>query len=319
MQEQPTSNSLEVAQTGGNQPSATQGNYARRSRDAQLTRILIVDDEESILWALSQNLSLMNDTYAIGTATSAEEALSIMQTTRIDIVITDLRLPKMDGLAFAKLLRERAPHTRIIMMTAFGTDDIEKRAFAAGCYAYIEKPFSVEMLLRFLLSPDGEDRPEVCDDEPLPILNDEELWVRGPNSSPAPDRAMHKQRMRELLRMRSHRRPPKVLRDFTEDELSLAPEQNEPKYQHVLDSIFTDDTFTLLPEDASIIKQASERERKKHEQVRQLVRDGIDQFRSFRLADAEKTWARALEIDPHCEEARKNLRVLEKVLKTKTC
>ncbi len=313
MQEQSTSNSPNTARTTANHAS-----YGRKSRDAQLTRILIVDDEESILWALSQNLSLMSDTYAIGTATSAEEALAIMQTTRIDIVITDLRLPKMDGLAFSAVVRERAPNTRVIMMTAFGNDDIEKRAFAAGCYAFIEKPFSIEILLRFLLTPENEERGEVCDDEPLPILNDEELWVRG-NASSVADRIVHKQRMRELLRLRSHRRPPKVMRNFNDDELSLAPEPNEPKYQHVLDSIFTDDSFTLLPEDAPLMKGATERERRQRVMVRQLVREGIDQFRSFRLADAEKSWVRALELDPHCAEAERNLRVLEKVLKTKTC
>ncbi len=100
MQEQSTSNSPNTARTTANHAS-----YGRKSRDAQLTRILIVDDEESILWALSQNLSLMSDTYAIVTATSAEESLAIIQTTRIDIVITYLRLPKMESMTRPTMAR----------------------------------------------------------------------------------------------------------------------------------------------------------------------------------------------------------------------
>lgn len=113
-------------------------------------RILVVDDEESILWSLSQNLTMANDSYCVGTAESAEEALSLIDRTGVDVLITDYKLPKMDGLKLIESVRQNSPDTRSILMTAYGSPEVLSRANARGSFAYVEKPFTVDQLLHYI-------------------------------------------------------------------------------------------------------------------------------------------------------------------------
>ncbi len=114
------------------------------------SRILIVDDEESILWSLSRTLSHSNDGYLIGTARSAEEALEILKATKVDVLLTDLKLPKMNGLDLTRNVKKVSPNTRAILMTAYGNDVIFKKANEFGCVAYIEKPFAIDRLVEYI-------------------------------------------------------------------------------------------------------------------------------------------------------------------------
>lgn len=120
-------------------------------------RILLVDDEEAVLWSLSQNLSFFNNNFKVGTALSAEDALDILSATSVDVLVTDLRLPKQSGLELLSSLRSHAPQTRSILMTAYGSDDVISQAIELGCFAYLEKPFSIQQLLDYITAP--VDRP----------------------------------------------------------------------------------------------------------------------------------------------------------------
>ncbi|MCB0344958.1 MAG: response regulator [Bdellovibrionales bacterium] len=121
-------------------------------------RILVVDDEESILWSLSQNLTMANDSYCVGTAESAEEALTMIDKTGVDVLITDYKLPKMDGLRLIESVNQNSPDTRSILMTAYGSPEVMGKANARGSFAYVEKPFTVDQLLHYItesISADG--------------------------------------------------------------------------------------------------------------------------------------------------------------------
>ena len=85
--------------------------------------------------------------YSIETAGSSEEALEKVGDLEFDLLITDHRLPKMDGLQLAKSVHEHSPTTWSIVVTAVGTDDDRDEAFKKGCIAYVERPFDPDQLL----------------------------------------------------------------------------------------------------------------------------------------------------------------------------
>lgn len=110
-------------------------------------RILIVDDEESVAFFLSENLSGLEAGYEVETALSGPEALARMAPRPFDLLITDLRMPGMDGLGLIKRVRALHPDTRLILMTAFGDPQVEATAYRLGACRYITKPFSVDALM----------------------------------------------------------------------------------------------------------------------------------------------------------------------------
>ena len=114
--------------------------------DENRMRILIVDDEETILRSLSYSLTELDNTYKVETASSAEEALEIMREQPVDLVISDLRLPEMDGLKLTENVHRSNPETSSILITAFGNDEISKSAERQGTL-YLEKPFNIDDLI----------------------------------------------------------------------------------------------------------------------------------------------------------------------------
>jgi CheY-like chemotaxis protein len=110
-------------------------------------RILIVDDEKSTVFFLSENLTELGSGYEIETAGSGEEALHMIANHPFDLVITDLRMPGVDGLGLIEAIRATNPKTRLILMTAYGSDEVEASARRLEVYRYITKPFRVEELI----------------------------------------------------------------------------------------------------------------------------------------------------------------------------
>ncbi|MBL0224974.1 MAG: sigma-54-dependent Fis family transcriptional regulator [Geobacteraceae bacterium] len=107
-------------------------------------RILIIDDDTSLRRVLEYNLQETG--YAVATAASGEEGLSRFDEVSPALVITDMKMPGMDGMQVLKAVKERAPETLVIMITAFGTVDIAVEAMKAGAYDYITKPFNRDEL-----------------------------------------------------------------------------------------------------------------------------------------------------------------------------
>ena len=114
-------------------------------------RILIVDDEEDITWTLSKRLSKDNDKFEVLCANSGRDALGILNKVPVDMVITDVRMPEVSGLELLLQIRDRFPSTKVIIMTAYGSSDIQLEANSRGCFQYIEKPFEIGDLRDIIL------------------------------------------------------------------------------------------------------------------------------------------------------------------------
>ena len=106
------------------------------------SRILIVEDEDKLRRVVQLHLEAAG--YEVDHAPSAEQALP--RAAVADLVLTDLRLPGMDGLAFLKELHERNPHSAVIVMTAHGSIEAAVEAMKQGAADFLQKPFSLDHL-----------------------------------------------------------------------------------------------------------------------------------------------------------------------------
>lgn len=124
-------------------------------------RVLVVDDEENLNWSLVN--SLQKEGYLTEGAYTAEAALARLSDSAFDCVISDVKMPGMDGFELMQWLRQHRPQTRVIMMTAFGSPTARQEALRNGVIAYLEKPFDLRSLkdeLRRLASADTAGRAE---------------------------------------------------------------------------------------------------------------------------------------------------------------
>ena len=106
--------------------------------------ILVVDDEAQITRVLKTTLSSQG--YGIRSASDGEEALQLMKDWTPDLVVTDLRMPNMDGLELCRRIRTES-HIPIIVLSVKGEETIKVEALDAGADDYITKPFSINELL----------------------------------------------------------------------------------------------------------------------------------------------------------------------------
>jgi two-component system NtrC family response regulator len=107
-------------------------------------KILVIDDDTSLRRVLEYNLQEAG--YDVTPAASGEEGLRLFDEETPGLVITDMKMPGMDGMQVLKGVRERSPEALVIMITAFGTVDVAVEAMKAGAYDYITKPFNREEL-----------------------------------------------------------------------------------------------------------------------------------------------------------------------------
>jgi len=112
-------------------------------------RILIVDDEPAILMALSHLLS--NEETLVITSSKIEEAEEALDRYKFDLVIADIRLSGIEGIEGLELLsyiRRISPETKVIIMTAYGSDEMKDSAYQRGAYHYYEKPIDMDDLTK---------------------------------------------------------------------------------------------------------------------------------------------------------------------------
>ncbi len=112
-----------------------------------IQRVLMVDDEPAILFAFSQFLK--SPSMLIETAETPEAAFDLMQRNLFDAALVDLRLTgaeRLEGLDIVRMLRQRHPRCVIIVVTAFGGDQIRADIRLAGADYYFEKPVSPEKI-----------------------------------------------------------------------------------------------------------------------------------------------------------------------------
>ena len=104
-------------------------------------KLLVVDDEESICFSMSEYFSQHG--FKVDTAREIEEAEGLIKETDYQVIIQDLRLgldPRPDGLEIIKLVHEQNPETRIVVLTSYGSPEVEAEARRAGADAFLRKP-----------------------------------------------------------------------------------------------------------------------------------------------------------------------------------
>jgi CheY-like chemotaxis protein len=109
-------------------------------------KVLIVDDEKPFLLSLTDGLAAYAKEFEVVTALNGKEAVKVLDDTRVDLVVTDLRMPKMDGFELLAHMSGSYPDIPVIVMTAYGTPAIEERLQAMGTFHYLEKPLEFDVL-----------------------------------------------------------------------------------------------------------------------------------------------------------------------------
>lgn len=121
------------------------GNYPSR------LRVLVVEDEPLIRWSIAETLARIGHTVIeADDAKSAVRALGEMPEPA-DVVLLDYRLPDSNDLTLLAAIRRLAPTSAVVMMTAYGTPDVTRRALDLGAYGVVDKPFDMQDLEPMLL------------------------------------------------------------------------------------------------------------------------------------------------------------------------
>src|SRR5437867_3290156 len=104
------------------------------------SHVLVVDDDPVLLQGLPETLRLRLSGVMVDTADSAAAALDRIAARDYDAIVTDIKMPGMDGLALLAEIRGRRPDTPILMITGHGEYDLALRALRGGAYDFIQKP-----------------------------------------------------------------------------------------------------------------------------------------------------------------------------------
>jgi CheY-like chemotaxis protein len=121
-------------------------------------KVLIVDDEETLTWSMTKTLTKDKGKYDLVIANTGTEALSVLKQDPIDLVVTDIKMPDINGLELLSMIRKQYPSTKVIIMTAYGSPEVHKEATRRGSYFYLEKPFEISDLRTLILKALEEKR-----------------------------------------------------------------------------------------------------------------------------------------------------------------
>ncbi len=111
-----------------------------------MKQVLIVDDEKSLLKSLKTGLEAYSSQFRVLTAENGREALEMVRTHLVDLVVTDLKMPVMDGFELLSVLAVDYPAIQTMVMTAFGTPETDERIKRYGTFTILEKPIDFDEL-----------------------------------------------------------------------------------------------------------------------------------------------------------------------------
>src|SRR5947208_10878184 len=113
-------------------------------------KILLLDDDQDLLELYREMLARLPSQPEIHTATSGARAISLLESEPFSLLISDLNMPKMDGLQVLTIVRRKFPQLRTAVMTAVADEQFRARAYAMGIDLFLEKPHSSQDIKFFL-------------------------------------------------------------------------------------------------------------------------------------------------------------------------
>jgi small GTP-binding protein len=160
-----------------NTQSLSMVNCSAQDSNSRRKNILIVDDEENItrVWAQIVRRA-SNNTISVQTTNSALDALEIFKQNKIDLVISDQRMPGMCGLDLIERIKTQSPETLTILITGYGSAEVEERANRLQVFHYMTKPVPAGDLIRVIKDAlelghgeSGTPQPSTPENEPAPL------------------------------------------------------------------------------------------------------------------------------------------------------
>ena len=120
-------------------------------------KVLIVDDDENLLLTLEDGLKKYRDRIEPIFASSGKKAMEILRKEKIDLVVSDLRMPEVDGLDLLSFVVQEFPYIPFVLITAYGSLPIKLKAESIGAIRYLEKPISLDQLAKAILEVFDQD------------------------------------------------------------------------------------------------------------------------------------------------------------------
>ncbi len=116
------------------------------------TRVLLVDDDPEISWAVGKLLTKAD--CLVSACGDGAEAVELLKSKKYDILITDIQMPRMNGLALIEWAAHHCPKMRVVVMTGFGSSSVQKVSLKRGAIMYLEKPFDIKALVDVVVNAD---------------------------------------------------------------------------------------------------------------------------------------------------------------------
>ena len=117
-----------------------------------IKNVLLVDDDRAMLLALQEELARYRDTFSVLLAGDGMEALECIKRQPVSLVVTDLKMPRVDGFELLATIMANFPDIPVIIITGYGTPEMDRLARKGGAVAFVAKPFLIENLARQIVS-----------------------------------------------------------------------------------------------------------------------------------------------------------------------
>jgi len=119
-----------------------------KEQTSQVAKVLIVDDETNMRRTLTD--ILLDEGYEVASAATGEEAIELCASNEYDVILMDVRMPGIDGVEAFRKIRRHREGVRVILMSAYGLDDLKHAALDEGAVAFLAKPLDLEKTVNLI-------------------------------------------------------------------------------------------------------------------------------------------------------------------------
>ncbi|ACK63860.1 sporulation transcription factor Spo0A [Bacillus thuringiensis] len=136
----------------------SENRFGKGGKAVEKIKVCLVDDNKELVSMLESYVAAQDDMEVIGTAYNGQECLNLLTDKQPDVLVLDIIMPHLDGLAVLEKMRhiERLKQPSVIMLTAFGQEDVTKKAVDLGASYFILKPFDMENLTSHIRQVSGK-------------------------------------------------------------------------------------------------------------------------------------------------------------------